>query len=56
METIEGEERWIGKESTGALVAGTIDTCRIGAENRERKSLDDTERDGVHSDERELMQ
>ena len=55
VETIEGEERWVGNESTCALVAGAIDDGCIGTADRERSILDITERDGVHSGEYQWM-
>ena len=56
VKTIEGEERWIGKESTRTLFAGATDDGRAGVKDRERKISDDTKRRGGHSDECHWME
>ena len=55
VKTIEGEQRWVSKESTRTLLTGAVNDGRAGVKDRERKVSDDTKRDGVHSDEGHWM-
>ena len=55
-ETVKGEQCRIGKEPTNTFVASALDDRGIGVEDSERSISDESNRNRVHLDDRQVLQ